>query len=142
MKTSLILFLLPFLCCSQLADAGVLDGSWRMKYTEAGGRKHFVAKAISITLTIRDSTWTSVVNPSYPNASGFRAKFATNDAKTPKQIDLHVTSGTPGTVWKGIYEIQDDTLKVCRTRLSSRPTRFVSSSDASVIVEVYERIAR
>src|ERR1019366_5771647 len=107
MKNLLFLFLLVF--SGHVADATGLNGSWRMKYTEAGGQKHFVAKGISITLTIRNSIWNSVVTPSYPNGSGFRARLATNDTKTPKQIDLYVTSGTPGTVWKGIYEIQGNT---------------------------------
>ena len=130
---------LLILCCHAL-DAASLSGSWQLKSTETGGRTHFVARGVSIRVTVRDSTWTSVVTPSHPNMSGYRARVATDDAKIPKQLDLYVTSGTPGTVWKGIYEIQGNTLKVCRTRLTSRPTRFVSSSDASVIVELYERI--
>lgn len=135
----LALVSLLILCCHE-ADAASLSGSWQLKSSETGGQKHFVARGISIRLTVRDSTWTEVVTPSHPNTSGFRARFTTDDAKTPKQIDLYVTSGTPGTLWKGIYEIEGNILKVCRTRLASRPTRFVSSSDASVIVELYERI--
>jgi uncharacterized protein (TIGR03067 family) len=148
MKISLVVFL--FVLCCHVADATELSGSWRLKYSEAGGRKHFVAKGITITLTIRDSTWTVAVagvafgfpaTPSHPNGSGWRARFATNDTKLPKEIDLYGTSETPGTAWKGIYEIEGNTLRVCRTRLMSRPTRFFSSRDASVFIEVYELIS-
>jgi uncharacterized protein (TIGR03067 family) len=138
MKILLVVSFLVFSC--RVADATELTGSWRLKYTEAAGQKHFVARGITITLTIRDSTWTSVVTTRDPNASGFRARFATDDSKTPRHIDLFVTSGAPGIVWKGIYQVQGNTLKVCRTRLTSRPTRFFSSSDGKVILELYERI--
>jgi uncharacterized protein (TIGR03067 family) len=135
---------LAFVCllilCCHAADAASLSGSWQLKYTETGGRKHSMARGVSDTLTIQGSTWREVVTPAPPNMSGFRARFTTDDGKTPKQLDLYITSGKRRTIWKGIYEIQGNTLKVCRTRLASRPTRFISSSDASVIVELYERI--
>jgi uncharacterized protein (TIGR03067 family) len=137
MKNVLFLFLLLF--SGHFADAAGLTGSWRLKYTELAGQKHFVARDTTITLTIRDSTWTEVVTPMHPNASGFRARFATDDSKTPRHIDLFGTSGA-GIVWKGIYELQGNMLKVCRTRLTSRPTRFFSSSDGKVFLEFYERI--
>ena len=137
MKILFVVSLLVFSC--RVADATELTGSWRLKYTELAGQKHFVARGITITLTIRDSTWTEVVTPMHPNASGFRARFATDDSKTPRHIDLFGTSGA-GIVWKGIYELQGNMLKVCRTRLTSRPTRFFSSSDGKVFLEFYERI--
>ena len=60
MKILLVVSLLVFSC--RVADATELTGSWRLKYTELAGQKHFVARGITITLTIRDSTWTLVSN--------------------------------------------------------------------------------
>ena len=134
----MVVSLLVFSC--RVADATELRGTWLLKSIEAAGRMHFVAKGVTITLTIRESTLTSVSTMRNQKTSEFRARFATDDSKTPKHIDLFVTSGTPGTVWKGIYQVQGNTLKVCRTRFTSRPTRFFSSSDGKVILEVYKRI--
>jgi uncharacterized protein (TIGR03067 family) len=134
----LSVILLLVLCCDD-AIADNLTGSWRQKYTEDGGRIHPVAKGTTITLTIRGSEWSEIASPSYPNMSGFRARFVTNDSKAPKQVDLFLRSGV---AWKGIYEVRGNTLKVCRTRSTSRPTRFLSTTDGSSIVEVYDRISQ
>lgn len=64
--------------------------------------------------------------------------------KTPRRIDVAVRKGQhEDTTMLGIYELTDDTLKVCiDPEGEGRPSKFESKADTSRYVAVYKRVKR
>lgn len=62
-------------------------------------------------------------------------------SKTPKEIDVTVTEGDQaGTVLLGIYEIDEDTLKVCFDwEGKNRPTEFKTEEGSTTFVNIHKR---
>jgi uncharacterized protein (TIGR03067 family) len=66
-------------------------------------------------------------------------------AKKPKQIDYKIEKSTSeawkGVTSRGIYELDGDTLKVCRTwpDNDTRPTEFAAGKDSKLILSEFKR---
>jgi len=67
-----------------------------------------------------------------------------NPSKSPKTIDVTMTEGpNKGTIMLGIYEIDDDTLKVCfDPQGKMRPTEFTSAPGSENFVNVHKRVKK
>jgi len=62
--------------------------------------------------------------------------------KTPKEIDLNFTKGDGGAakgIFKGIYELKDNTLTICIGSDQVRPTELESKEGSKAILMVFER---
>lgn len=65
-------------------------------------------------------------------------------SKSPKTIDVTMTEGpNKGTVMLGIYEIDENTLKVCfDPQGKKRPTEFKSAPGSENFVNVHKRVKK
>jgi uncharacterized protein (TIGR03067 family) len=62
-------------------------------------------------------------------------------ATTPKIIDFKIDAGSEkGMTYEGIYELKDDTLKICAsTRSGNRPDEFKTSAGSNRVLFVLKR---
>jgi uncharacterized protein (TIGR03067 family) len=65
-------------------------------------------------------------------------------SKSPKAIDVTMTEGpSKGVVMLGIYEIDENTLKVCfDSQGKKRPTEFKSPAGSTNFVNVHKRVTK
>ncbi len=89
----------------------LLQGTWRLVSAWDNGVQG-LANGNRVTVTLQE--WT---------ATGLTFNYRLDSARTPKQIDwVH-----KGQVWKGIYELTPDRLRLCVSPPGqSRPTEFVT----------------
>jgi uncharacterized protein (TIGR03067 family) len=90
------------------------------------------------TWTFKNGTVEETVG-GLPRRSG---PVSVDPVKSPKEIDLNFTKGDGGAakgLFKGIYEIQDNTLKICLGSDQARPTDLVSKEGSKAILMVFER---
>ena len=67
------------------------------------------------------------------------AEFSIDASKTPKTIDIKPQRGGAKTVY-GIFEVNDDALKLCFTRQGGeRPKQFSSKAGSEVVLLILER---
>lgn len=136
---------LAFLACASLslADDVKLGKEWQGKWQVVGLKsgdieleEDFVKKfACSIKGT--DMVWT--VNDQTINA---KVTFiGTEDA--PRPIDIVAVGGDQdGRVYEGIYELKDDTLRLClstSTDIKVRPTEFVAPGGSTLVLITLRR---
>jgi uncharacterized protein (TIGR03067 family) len=71
----------------------------------------------------------------------YRGTFTVSVNQKPKTIDVTFTEGPEkGKSFKGIYELQGDTYKVCLALPGKdRPTEFVSKPESGHVLEVLRR---
>jgi uncharacterized protein (TIGR03067 family) len=64
--------------------------------------------------------------------------------KTPKMVNIEYTTGPDeGKTALGIYELTDDTLRICRAiPEEDRPTEFASKAGSRHVLLVYKRLKR
>jgi uncharacterized protein (TIGR03067 family) len=71
--------------------------------------------------------------------------LALDPTKNPKEIDLTQRRGDQTKVWRAIYEVDGDTLKVCRHKDGDgepRPTGFTSKAGSGWSSSVWKREKR
>ena len=99
-----------------------LQGTWKVVAAEQDGDP--LDRIIGGTLTIKDNNFT------IKTAGGTEMKgdLTLNPSKKPKHIDLaHQEGLLKDKTWQGIYELKDDTLKLCYAEADSekeRPSEF------------------
>jgi uncharacterized protein (TIGR03067 family) len=72
----------------------------------------------------------------------YQATFQIDPTKSPKTIDYTqiIESKTQGRIIPGIYEIEGDTLRVCRTTGSNvRPTEYSAAARSGHVLLVLKR---
>src|SRR5215813_11481031 len=114
---SLLLAAAAITCVPSLCFADDLTGTWKLQYIEANGRKFPASSQTVPILVIAGNSWTE---SSKQQNTGFRADYSTDNSKSPKQLNLKILTGK-GSTAKGIYSIEGNVLKICRTSSGSRP---------------------
>ncbi len=69
-------------------------------------------------------------------------RHTVDPTRKPKAIDLAITDGSgEGKVYRGIYELDGDRLKICRSAEPGRlrPTRFATEPGSGLILTVWKR---
>jgi len=106
---------------------------------EAGGKEIPAAEFKGMTVTFEGDKYTVKKGDEVIQA----ATQKLDPSKSPKTLDGTVAEGpNKGTVILGIYEISDDTLKVCfDPQGKERPTEFKTGSGAETLV-VHKRVKK
>lgn len=98
-------------------DRQLFQGEWVIDSAEFGGTK--AANYKDLKLIVNGDEWNGLIG-----GKGF--KFTTDATKRPKQFDLTRDFGGKKSTWMGIYEIEGNTLTICRSQGSAgeRPNEF------------------
>jgi len=107
-------------------------GAWRFVEFEVGGEK----VPIEGRLLLRGDRWEATTPDG--NTEGF---FKVDPIRTPKTIDLVFGTGPPkGKTMQGIYELTDETYKVClNPDGQTRPSEFATKAGSKQALEVLKR---
>jgi uncharacterized protein (TIGR03067 family) len=116
------------------------QGTWTFQSSESGG-KELPAGDLKGLIVIFEGDKHTVKNGDEVIQVGTQ-KLDTS--KSPKTIDVTMTEGpNKGAVMLGIYEIDEDTLKVCfDPQGKKRPTQFKSAPDSENFVNVHKRVKK
>jgi uncharacterized protein (TIGR03067 family) len=115
------------------------QGAWMIESVEAGGMKLPADQFMGITVTFEGDRY--VVKKGDEVVEAATQKL--DPSKSPKTLDAKVTEGpNKGAVILGIYEISEDTLKVCfDPEGKKRPTEFKGESGSQTLV-VHNRVKK
>ena len=113
-----------------------LEGTWQLTEGEVGGTKlpPEVARAIALVLTGDHYRATT--------AEGFdEGTVRLMPDRKPKAMDMDGTKGpNKGKTMLAIYDLQDDTLRVCYDPSGrERPTEFKSKQDTKTFLAIYRK---
>ena len=114
-------------------ELGKLEGKWKMtRYERAGGEKALLKNNLA---TFAGGKFT------FAYGKGLGVKL--DATKSPKEIDLLNAGMNKRETWKGIYELQGDTLKLCVATGSdqTRPKEFTTKgADSATMYFIYQRM--
>ncbi len=120
-----------------LAQPGpALDGAWTAVSGERDGKS--AADVVGHKLTFSAGKFTIERN----GKRLYGGSYKTNPAEKPAQIDFRNTEGSLKGTWKGIYEVEGDTLKTCDNAPDMhqpRPTQFAAKAGSGYIFIVFRR---
>jgi len=113
-----------------------LNGTWIAAEGEAGGQPLPADNIPKLTLIMKDGTYevkTADVND--------KGKLKVDPKQKPKHVDIEGVDGpNAGKVFKAIYEIDGDKLKVCYDLGGGdRPKAFKTSAGSSEFLLVFKR---
>ena len=115
-----------------------LQGTWVMESLEIDGQVLPEDKIKGTTLVIKGDRYIVKVKD-----QSFETTFKLDPAKKPKAIDMYFATSPAEApkLAKGIYELDGDTLKLCRYQApeKARPTQFGSWPDTGLFVVVWKR---
>ena len=144
MKVKAILVLVVALCVA--ADKPKVDakkelkslqGTWEMVGLEVNGETVAEKKLAGTTMTIRGDKYIVKVKD-----TTHETRLEIDPTKDPKAIDMYFPNGTElPKLSKGIYELDGDSLKVCRHQMpgEDRPTQIGSSPNTNLFVVTWKR---
>jgi uncharacterized protein (TIGR03067 family) len=117
-------------------DREFLQGTWHVVGREVEGRKVPPHELQGARITIQGSTLT-LTGPGTVS----RGTFTLDVASTPRTLDMTFTEGPEkGKTWRGIYQLQGDTWKLCRSPAGKeRPTDFLSKPASGQVLETLQR---
>jgi uncharacterized protein (TIGR03067 family) len=122
-------------------DRKKYEGTWQVVSLEVDGNKAGEEDAKKITvINEADGKWTIEADGKVVA----RGTSVIDPTKKPKTVDLTTTEGDDkGNTALGIYEIGDDTRKVClATAGKERPTEFAAPSGSGHILAVLKRVKK
>jgi uncharacterized protein (TIGR03067 family) len=109
-------------------DQEAMQGTWKVSKYLAGGKEQASDLAKKITVLIVGDKLTLKLE----NDIVGEGTFKLDPGKTPKEMDMTTVSGSDkGQVRKGIYEIDEDTLKICFNVTEAAKTQRPASFDAA-----------
>ncbi len=121
------------------ADAGddKMDGTWLMESAEIGGQKFPDEIRKAAKLVIKDGKYTVTIGPGESDQGTVKLDLKAK----PKTMDITSTDGpNKGKTILAIYELNDDTMKVCYDLGGkSRPTAFKSEPGTQLFLVTYKR---
>ncbi len=130
----------PSVCCGDdKSDAKMLEGTWAPTKAELNGNplQEEILKDLRLVIKGDKYTvkWGEVVD---------EGQLKIDSAKTPKSMDVIGTEGpNKGNTIPAIYEVKDDTLRICYTLGGKeRPKEFQSKKDTEIFLVSYKREKR
>ncbi len=114
-----------------------LQGTWTMIALEVDGKPIAEDKLADTTLTIKGDRYITRVKD-----QSFETAIKLNPAKKPAEIDMTFLDGeNKDKTALGIYRIDGDTFKMCRTRLpeKDRPTEFATWPNSDTFVVTWKK---
>jgi uncharacterized protein (TIGR03067 family) len=134
---ALAAFLLGFVSIARADDLKAMEGKWKPESAEIGGKKiDEVAELKELLITITGDRYEVVIKDKTD-----RGSLKLDETKTPRQMDATDTEGDDaGKVIKAIYELKDDTLRVCYAmKGDERPTEFATKEGSPLLLITYRR---
>ncbi len=115
-----------------------LKGTWTMTLYEANGQKPFGEDMLQSVIMTFDPNGNFKIDA---GGMTIEAKTKIDPTKHPKTIDFTFTDGQlKGKTGLGIYELSDDTLKLCRAAPDkSRPSEFSAKAGSELTLTAYKR---
>ncbi len=112
------------------------EGAWRYDSMEMDGKSIPLVGFEDARLTIKGKDFVSK-----EVGATHKGTFSLDLAKKPKTIDVIFSEGPEaGKVYKGIYELDGDTYKVCMAVPGKdRPTAFETKPGSNCVLEVLKR---
>ncbi|HKA06354.1 MAG TPA: TIGR03067 domain-containing protein [Gemmataceae bacterium] len=112
------------------------QGTWTVERVEAGGKEVPIELFKGMTVAFEGDKYTVKVGDKLVQA----ATQKLDPSKSPKTLDATVAEGPEKSVILGIYEINEDTLKVCfDPEGKKRPTEFKTAAGSQTTLAVYRR---
>lgn len=129
-----LLLLLPL--ASHADDLAAMAGKWKLESAEAGGKPIDPPELRDLVVTITEDRY-EVQTKDGPD----RGTLKLDEKTSPKTMDATDTEGQDaGKVIRAIYEMKDDTMKVCYALSGDqRPTQFATEEGAPFLLVVYRR---
>jgi uncharacterized protein (TIGR03067 family) len=118
-------------------DLKMLDGTWQPVSGELAGEKFPEDNLKTLTLVIKDGKYTVTAGKMTDKGT-----FTVDPSKKPKEMDIVGTEGpTKDKKYLTIYELTDDTLKVCYSPLDGkeRPKEFKTTERGKELLFIYKR---
>jgi uncharacterized protein (TIGR03067 family) len=114
------------------------QGTWTVELVQAEGKEIPIDNFKGMTVTFERDKYTVRIGDMVIQ----KAIQKLDPSKSPKAMDGTVAEGPhKGTVILGIYEISDDTLKVCfDPEGKQRPTAFKTAAGSQTTLAVYKRV--
>jgi uncharacterized protein (TIGR03067 family) len=107
-------------------DQEALKGTWNVTKATMNGQPMPNAENIKLEFT------EDQVTPKMPNREDNKpAKYTLDPSKSPKQIDIMAENET----MHGIYEIKEDTLRLCLGKANNRPSSFDAVGEMVILIE-------
>ncbi|HEV2948380.1 MAG TPA: TIGR03067 domain-containing protein [Gemmataceae bacterium] len=147
-RTGAIIFVVLLLGADTQKDDAVktetnkLQGTWRVVEAERDGVKAPGDETKKITLVIKGDKLTAkrTENAGKPEEKNYEMSFTLDPTKNPKWIDVTYTDGErKGESSLGIYELKDDSLKICMSRGTTRPMEFETKMESQRHMMVLKR---
>jgi uncharacterized protein (TIGR03067 family) len=115
-----------------------LEGTWKVVSREVDGQKVPDEEIKKLTLNIAAGGKAALLSEGTAIATADVTVFP---AKKPKEIDLLFGQGeNKGKTARGIYELKDDTLRICYAQPGrDRPTEFASKPGSGNTLAFYKR---
>ena len=112
-------------------------GTWRVVSIEANGETNSDDNRTILVENRPDGSWTLTVD-------GREVASGTNKLDplaVPKEIDIEITAGDgSGTILRGIYDIDDDSRRLCfRGGNGWRPREFSATAGSDSVLVIFER---
>jgi uncharacterized protein (TIGR03067 family) len=121
-------------------DVGHLRGTWTAVRAERDGRPD--ADIAGHVLLVEDGKFSIAEN----GITIYAGTLWLDEAATPWAIDFRHTGYAPaGKTWRGIYQIDGDTLTICDNAGNmqrSRPTSFATEADSGLVMVVFTRSSK
>jgi uncharacterized protein (TIGR03067 family) len=117
------------------SDLDRVQGTWTPTEIVDNGQKASADLLSNIELTIKGNTF--ILDYS---AGDYRGELTLNEKTTPRRIDVTLDDGTEVA---GIYEVTEDSLRICYAEPGwPRPTAFRSAPGSGHVLAVYKRQGR
>jgi uncharacterized protein (TIGR03067 family) len=115
-----------------------LEGTWKVVSREVDGKKVADEEIKKLTLNIAAGGRAALLSEGSAVAMADVTVFP---AKKPKEIDLLLGQGeNKGKIARGIYELKDDTLRICYAPPGKdRPTEFSSKPGSGNTLSLFKR---
>jgi uncharacterized protein (TIGR03067 family) len=112
------------------------EGTWRADSIQADGNELPADSLKTYRLICKGRDFTSIISEGES-----RGTFSVDLSGSPKSIDVTFTEGIhKGQTFRGIYELKDDTYKVCMAVPGKdRPTAFESKPESGTILQELKR---
>jgi uncharacterized protein (TIGR03067 family) len=117
-------------------DVEKLQGTWRVVSLEIEGAEMGEAIFQGSKIILKGSAFETI-----SMGAVYRGNFQVDSTATPKQLDLKFTEGPEkGNASLGIYELDEDTWKLCLTvTAKERPTAFATQIGSGTALETLRR---
>ncbi|MFO1045332.1 MAG: TIGR03067 domain-containing protein [Planctomycetaceae bacterium] len=121
-------------------DRKRIEGTWKVVSFTINGNASTGDIGKIIVVNGADGSWNLTVNDQELG----QGATTINPSKKPKEIDITPTTGDDkGKVYPGIYEVADDTRKLCFAPTGKpRPTEFTSVAGTDHVLVMFERVKK